>query len=215
MSFLGGLGRAAGQVTDSTAFRRWFGNSVVVNPDGSPRVVYHGTKADVAFTEFSFPRSEIGVHFGTIAQASEFVQPYDKDTEERRPRVYPVYLSIQNPLRLDDHISWTAPIILKQLLSRRLLSEKEREAVEDALSKPPVHWKLTEKWSLRTPAIIMLSDLLISKGYDGIVYLNEAEGTQNEDSYIILRPGQVKSAIGNRGTWDMSDPNILHGWRRR
>jgi len=29
--------------TDTPAFKRWFGNSKVVNEDGSPKVVYHGT----------------------------------------------------------------------------------------------------------------------------------------------------------------------------
>lgn len=32
--------------TESQQFRRWFGNSVVRNEDGSPKVMYHGTKKD-------------------------------------------------------------------------------------------------------------------------------------------------------------------------
>lgn len=213
MSFLGGRGSLTG-VTDSAAFRRWFGNSVVVNPDGSPRVVYHGTKAEVDFSEFKFPRDEIGVHFGTKEQAAEFVKENRKDTGERRARIYPVYLSIQQPLRLVDRNIWKASTIVGQLAGKGILSAKELSDVEDLASEPPVYWKQSEKWTLRSPAIIMLVDLLISKGYDGIVYLNEYEGPGNQDSYIVFRPTQIKSAIGNRGTFDPNDPNILHGWRR-
>jgi hypothetical protein len=36
--------------TNTSAFKRWFDGSSIVNDDGSPRVVYHGTRAD--FSEF-------------------------------------------------------------------------------------------------------------------------------------------------------------------
>ena len=43
----------AASVTESPAFKRWFGKSKVVNADGSPQVVYHGGHFDVSeFTEF-------------------------------------------------------------------------------------------------------------------------------------------------------------------
>jgi len=32
-------------------------------------------------------------------------------------------------------------------------------------------------------------------------------GTENE-TYIALHPHQIKSAIGNRGTYDINDPDI-------
>ena len=35
------------------------------------------------------------------------------------------------------------------------------------------------------------------------------EKNNGEDSYIVFDPHQIKSAIGNRGTFDPSDPNIL------
>ena len=39
---------------ENPAFKAWFGNSKVVNSDGSPKVVYHGTTHD--FTSFSMSR---------------------------------------------------------------------------------------------------------------------------------------------------------------
>ncbi len=46
------------------------------------------------------------------------------------------------------------------------------------------------------------------QGYDGIVYQNTIEG--GGLSYCTFNSTQVKSAIANRGTWSLKDPNILH-----
>lgn len=49
---------------------------------------------------------------------------------------------------------------------------------------------------------------LESRGYDGIVADNpKANKTYRE--FVAFRPEQIKSAIGNRGTFDPNDPNIL------
>ena len=43
------------------------------------------------------------------------------------------------------------------------------------------------------------------EGHDGIVYVNEVEGGL---SWIAFRPEQIKSAIGNCGTFDPGNPLI-------
>lgn len=48
-----------------------------------------------------------------------------------------------------------------------------------------------------------------AEGHDGLVYTNSAEGAGSE-SWVAFDPKQIKSAIGNRGTFDPNDPNILH-----
>ena len=49
-------------------------------------------------------------------------------------------------------------------------------------------------------------DILKERGYDGVFYLNK-NGSLEE--VIAFDPNQVKSAIGNRGTYDITNPNIL------
>src|SRR5690606_27114321 len=56
-----------------------------------------------------------------------------------------------------------------------------------------------------------VAEWLAAKGYDGIVYRNAVEG--RGDSYIALHPAQIKSAIGNRGTFDPADPRISYALR--
>ena len=94
--------------TDSPYFRRWAGEDTpIVNagdplPEG-PVVIraYHGTHS-ARFTEFdpSISREEIGgMHFGTPAQSAEF-------TRTSGPPAMPLYIRMNNPLRLEDMGSW-------------------------------------------------------------------------------------------------------------
>lgn len=53
-----------------------------------------------------------------------------------------------------------------------------------------------------------LRNIVQAAGYDGIVYANNIEGS-GEDSFIVFSPEQVKSAVGNIGTFDSTNPNIL------
>ena len=56
----------------------------------------------------------------------------------------------------------------------------------------------------------MLKNYIKQMGHDSIVYNNEFEG--GGDSHILLDPNQMKSAIGNQGTYD---PNLRDIGRRK
>jgi hypothetical protein len=163
-------------------FWKWFGNSKVVNEDGKPLVVYHGTMAPEDFSAFrtTVGSFRLGAHFGTTEQAESLVNekmrvraraearnagrlPDAYKPYSGAPRFIPVYLSIQNPKRVEDQgdeARWS-------------------EAIEQA----------------------------IREGHDGLVYENTEEG--EGDSYVAFYPEQIKSAIGNRGTFDPTDAGIL------
>lgn len=47
---------------------------------------------------------------------------------------------------------------------------------------------------------------LKAEGYDGVI-ISHGAGVKE---YVAFSPEQIKSAIGNRGTFDPDDPNILH-----
>jgi len=71
--------------TQSPSFRRWFGGSKIVDPEGRPLPVYHGTNE--AFSAFEIP--EGGVAYFTPDPRYGFI--------DRSGTVIPVFLSIQNP----------------------------------------------------------------------------------------------------------------------
>lgn len=187
--------------TETPTFKRWFGKSKLRNEDGSPRVLYHGTQN--TFTEFKSRPNDIGIHLGTVDQANDRVAQRERfhrefGTEGREStegsQVLPVYARIENPVRIPDVGIFDARNVEHELVSAGVLKQVH----------PP-----------RTPQ--MIRDELKRKGHDGIVYRNTEEGAGNskdpdrgEDSYIVFEPTQVKSATGNRGTFDPADPNIVH-----
>lgn len=83
---------ASRQVEETENFKRWFGDSKVVDAAGNPMVVYHGTLRD--FDKFA-PES----HFGTAAAANKRLRMMNAAEDGA---VMPVYLSIQNPKRVGD-----------------------------------------------------------------------------------------------------------------
>jgi hypothetical protein len=114
----GGEGGAAA-VTKTPAFKNWFGKSKVVNPDGSPRTVYHGTTTPEDFHHFSVgepvedptgeyhrsgsgsdPRTFLGSHFAQEPHvANKFAQGLYGERAGRSEggRVLPVHLRVENP----------------------------------------------------------------------------------------------------------------------
>lgn len=165
----GGTHYAEGQKqTDTTAFRKWFGDSKVVDANGDPLVVYHGTGA----TDISeFKVSTSGTYGGGIYLTPEIRGANDYAIYRGAPSstVYPVYAAIKNPA-------------------------SGSEAAQVA------SWKGEEN----------AREELIKRGYDGVVDMRSGE-------IVAFYPEQIKSAIGNNGEFDPSNPDIRYnvadeGW---
>ena len=69
------------------SFKKWFGNSKVVDERGNPKVVYHGSQEEIG--EF---------HDGMIFFTDDY---YTADGYAGGENVYDVYLSIQKPFIID------------------------------------------------------------------------------------------------------------------
>jgi len=175
--------------TETKAFKEWFGNSKVVDADGRPLVVYHGTLSkdfDVFRTNST---KEGGAHFGTAEQANARIDSAAPllSPDQKPSRIIPVFLRIENPLRLTDEGYWTQSRIAMGALEAGVLTRDEATAVFDGYDTA--------------------QNALATKGIDGIVYANAAEG--EGDSWIAFEPTQIKSTA-NRGTFDPADPRILY-----
>jgi len=165
-------------------FKKWFGDSKVVEESGAPQVVYHGTAGD--FTKFSDATSVnqggSGYYFTADAedgsryamQAGWERADQEGASQEMGSNVMPVTLAISNPLNV---------------------IEKE--------GGPTHPW-----WNISKQQIAAYK----KQGYDGI-HVNGFQGGYKGapvDVWIAFSPTQIKSATGNRGTFDPSDPNILN-----
>lgn len=100
--------------SEAEAFAAWFGDSKVVDQDGKPLPVYHGTTSAKDFARFRTPAyftsmPDAAQVFGEDAALQDVEYEGGRETVVGS-RVLPVYLSIENPLeltRFDDFAEWT------------------------------------------------------------------------------------------------------------
>ena len=191
--------------TESPEFKRWFGDSKVVDESGKPMVVYHGS-FDAPFYEFS-DRFGMTAHFGDKDTALTRLEQLKEDKSEEfrgmRPGkkyLIPVYLSIKNPVRMRDvHFDGAGEMV--------------DDLVESGAMPETVGINLRDKWDEDYPydeeSMKDVNDYLRGKGYDGIVYGNYIEGG-GTDTWIPFNPTQIKSATENSGAFDPNEPSILY-----
>jgi len=120
-------------------FKKWFGDSKVVDEQGNPLVVYHGSDAVEDFSVFRKTPYDVGIHFGSAEVANSRLdwkaQPRRKGGPERREyhRIIPAYVRLENPVQFKgDPTMWdpdNLPFYLREnepgLLSGPQLSELE------------------------------------------------------------------------------------------
>jgi hypothetical protein len=145
--------------TETPAFKRWFGDSKVVDAEGKPLVVYHGTNND--FNEFR-PSQK----FGHAYFASESKSYANAMATGDGGNVMPVFVSMKNP---------------------RVISFSEYSA--DALDRA-----------------------MTDGSVDGLIAVDENGVKQ---VIVAFDSTQIKSASGNRGTFDPKDPDITASNRRQ
>jgi len=92
---------------DNPKFAKWFGGSKVVDEAGGPRTMYHGTDAD--FDSFSTEKIGSKTDAGFLGRGfsfssrPEYASAYATDdifNPTGKRAVYPVHLSLKNPLKL-------------------------------------------------------------------------------------------------------------------
>lgn len=85
----------------SREFLSWFKGSKIVDSDGTPKVMYHGSIAEL-WEDGGF---KVPAHFGTKEQANNRVPRITQGgrrTITPNSKVFPVYLNIRNPKRVRD-----------------------------------------------------------------------------------------------------------------
>jgi len=88
-------GAEAADITGTQVFKRWFGDSKIVDADGNPLKLYHGTGE--AFERFDPEKSvEGGIFFGTDPSIAR-----DYTFKGETPRVIEAYAAIRNPKVID------------------------------------------------------------------------------------------------------------------
>lgn len=166
--------------TETQQFKRWFGKSKVVDADGNPMTVYHGTNKD--FTVFD--RAKIGSQTDDGVYGSGFYFSSNKEQAEQYGNVKEYYLSIQNPLRLNDYEDI-------ETLADHLDMVESNFSKSNGIIRPIYN------------AVNQFTSHVMEKGYDGVIV---DYGTADE--IVVFDPAQIKSATDNIGTFDGRNRNI-------
>lgn len=168
---------------ESEAFKRWFGDSKIVDEDGNPLVVYHGTASEFeAFSSeadakhiklpgFYFtPDPDVAERFSASASRREIRDEDGYIAGYEGAQIVPVYLAVQNPIEINLDDAETG---------RMTNADEVRSMLERAREE----------------------------GHDGAIIRGWSDGS-GDVQYVAFEPTQIKS-VHNRGTWDANDPRIL------
>jgi hypothetical protein len=218
-------------LTDTPAFKAWFGDSKVVDENGAPLVVYHGTRANIE-----------GFHSGSwfspsTKVAASFINGRRGNVRKGGKAIYPVFLSIKTPLKIPRVTDMASAVDMAAMLGLSMEEYRARAMVLNA-DKMAAFQKSMRSASLRadfefdfnaigepTMYLSALRDEKVEQrhwpvwqyldstafraiaeqqGFDGVVTTENGEQT-----WQAFRAEQVKS-VNNRGTFDPNDASILN-----
>jgi hypothetical protein len=231
-------------------FKKWFGESKVVDSEGKPLRVHHTTNASILGNPKTkgkydyewIDKPEMNVfkagHFGTANQASQHLVGGGIDSLEHSPTTYAVYLNIKNPKRVvDAQNNWPEQIALAKSEGYDGLVYRNDFEPDAPLGENVVNYEknvdirnaIIDKYNIEHGdlfAIYAKLEKVASK--EDLKTFTEATGStmfgknvqwtsqrnkaikagQTADSYLPFYPEQIKSATGNSGAFDGSNPDI-------
>lgn len=169
--------------TDSPFFRRWFGESKAVGSNGLPKVMYHGTSSDFS----RFQKNHLGKE--TVGNATS------KDLENTSKIGFwfshePVAQKKAGPYTGTMPGNADMPVYLN-ISDPAIFSSLEDLAADIVNDGGPKKWLAAAK----------------KAGHDGVEI--EYDYETKTTSWVAFDPEQIKSATGNRGTFNPKSPNIL------
>ncbi len=215
-------------IINNPNFKKWFGHSQVIDKNGFPMILFHGTKSPSK--KFSKKRMGFGStilgnyeveRYGIFAAedpqlAHEFVTAGDYETEQSFGHsIMPLFMKIESPLDTtkmhytdalfntvedwgNEHKEWF------NNKNDKYNGYRLARILGDRWGSKM--WLLFDKDEENDPEmwISIFKDL----GYDGLRIYERSE-LANNISWIAFEPEQIKSAIGNIGDFNDTDADIL------
>jgi hypothetical protein len=217
---------------EEAAFQRWFGDSKVVDDNGEPMVVYHGSGVggiEIFDTNKAgtVKKSDwgTGIYFSTSKASGDYYRTeavLANDTEgDRLLKAYEDRARELGTRAMHEGIDLGFDSDgYKELQKLRLRWVEHRDNLRGSSQAGEVY---AAYLSLQNPMIYKyegitdpyLSEVAKEQGHDGIIIVNELPPSgeplaEYMDEIIAFEPTQIKSAFGNRGTFDPADPRISY-----
>ena len=193
-------------------FYNWFGDSKVVDEQGRPLVVYHGTSAEFdTFRKgniFTTDNQEVASEYGSLG-------------------AMPLYMKLENPFIVDAYGQSFGEIYNAEGMKKAYkdLTEEDYKKLADTFFdgdiKEAKEWypqneqgevNLARAYGEKPRATNEWADYARKEGYDGVIIkdVNDTVDISNirTTDYVAFNPNQIKST-SNRGTYSESD-NIYY-----
>lgn len=211
--------------TDTDAFRKWFGDSKVVDADGDPIVLWHGTARRLWDQDFGAFQGMVWASEGSLLPMDYAAMRANRIGEDQaQERLIDLYMRVERPFDADLGLSKTVTVgdmitaMIEQAEAQgRRLSDGDMAALRnksDVINRARrreesgPHYSRHDFWYQpsdyfgRDGAQAILEAFRIT-GFDGIKMLEGGEQT-----WGAFDPKQVKSPQ-NQGTWDAGSPYML------
>jgi hypothetical protein len=165
-------------------FYKWFKDSIVIDENKKPLIVYHGTTSN--FDKFDIKNTGQNTDSGMWGKGFYFT---DKKTiantyskrNEKTGTVMSVYLSLNKPYLIKNK---------SDIFKIDVPAETEDDLLNGA-----------ENYSR------IFREKLIEKGYDGVI-VYDFNNSNGYIEYVAFYPNQIKSAIYNNGEFSRNTSNI-------
>ncbi len=211
-------------------------NPVLLNKDGTPKVLYHGSPND--FNTFSLE------YLGTNGTAEgygfyftdkrDIAEGYSHGTEAQRHqgadgKLFEVYLNIKKPLS-NTEVTMTRSEFKKFLIEMNKQVDEDGEPLDFLANYGDVEWEGLDNVMNNVMSVeydgsdsdinmihsiingsgsmkIVFDVLRKTTGYDGII-VEDANWGGDQTIYVAFHPDQIKSATDNIGTFDKENSDI-------
>ena len=188
--------------TQTPEFKRWFGKSKVVDAEGRPLVVY---KAMQGFTPHMMTNTGM-THVATVYQEAERWQAQGRPVQD-------VYVRATKPFdfRVSADLAWLTNEMRKPANVAAFNKQtKELMGIDYSHVADARYIRGSlEIGAYQTYEIPVVSSLIKNRGYDAIYMIEEGQNPRNPNLAVFNRE-QIKSATGNTGAFDPTNPDIRY-----
>ena len=180
-------------------FWNWFKSSVVKDDADRPKVYYHGSKfGDIESVDLRKTRGGVKAFFvspdpyfaSRFADTRYLTEDNVETPNNLEPTVYPVYVRAENPFDYEN------PTHVRQVSEAVAAESYELSPEEIARDLSTGLWDMVEDRAVQKA----IRDL----GFDGF-FVRE----NSVKNLAVYEPNQIKSAVGNEGTFSTEDNRIL------
>ena len=220
---------------DTPQFKQWFGDSKIVNADGTPKVMYHGTAQDIS----SFKPKQAGAIF--VTDNPKFAESFSSASEDwmekniskfftdEQIEKFVTQAEINAERNGSNFIEERTKVFLENLPSRANIMPVYVKADNPFDYKNKSHISALEKYeeenrytdrsisndigyipygTWENVESFNVQKAIKSLGFDGF-YVREG----GQKNLAVYKPEQIKSATGNVGTFDKYNPDIRYNLR--